>query len=126
MTLTKQMIIEIVHKNTNFPQREARELVEMILEEMKLSLEDGQEIKISGFGKWTIRDKEKRPGRNPFTGQTIEITARRIVTFQPSEKLREALNNPETPSPLKALLMGPQKKTSNKKDQKNATKNSAS
>ena len=60
---------------------------------IKSKLENGEEVKISGFGKWVVREKRSRPGRNPHTGQRIEISARRVVTFHPSEKLREAVNN---------------------------------
>jgi integration host factor subunit alpha len=93
MTLTKDKIVELIRSKTQFSSQEAKNLVETILESIKSKLENGEEVKISGFGKWVVREKRSRPGRNPHTGQRIEISARRVVTFHPSEKLREAVNN---------------------------------
>jgi integration host factor subunit alpha len=93
MTLTKDRIIEIIKAKTNVQSQEARDLVEHILEGIKSRLEEGDEVKISGFGKWNVRKKSSRPGRNPHTGTKIEITARRVVTFHPSEKLRQSVND---------------------------------
>ncbi len=93
MTLTKDRIIEIVRSEGQVSNQEAKELVETIIESIKGRLERGEEVKISGFGKWTVREKKSRPGRNPHTGEKIEITARKVVTFHPSEKLRELVNN---------------------------------
>lgn len=93
MTLTKDRLIEVVKSRTQFSTQEAKKLVEMILEIMKGKLEDGEEVKISGFGKWTVKEKRTRPGRNPHTGQRIEISARRVVTFHPSDKMREIVNS---------------------------------
>ncbi|BBH53604.1 MULTISPECIES: integration host factor subunit alpha [Fluviispira] len=93
MTLTKDKIVELIRSRTQFSSQEAKNLVETILESIKSKLENGEEVKISGFGKWVVREKRSRPGRNPHTGQRIEISARRVVTFHPSEKLREAVNN---------------------------------
>ncbi len=92
MTLTKDALIEMIHDKVGFPVTEAKEILEIILEEIKLKLEEGQEVKISGFGKWTVKEKKARPGRNPHTGDRIEISARRVVTFNPSDKLRNAVN----------------------------------
>ncbi len=91
-TLTKDTVIEMIRDKVGFPVKEAKDILEMVLEEVKLRLEDGQEVKISGFGKWTVKEKRSRPGRNPHTGDRIEITARRVVTFHPSDKLRDAVN----------------------------------
>jgi integration host factor subunit alpha len=93
MTLTKDTLIELIREKVGYPVKEAKEILEMILEEVKLRLEEGKEVKISGFGKWTVKEKKSRPGRNPHTGEKIEISARRVVTFQPSDKLRDAVNN---------------------------------
>ena len=93
MTLTKDRIVELIKTKTQFSSNDAKNLVETILESIKAKLENGEEVKISGFGKWVVREKKSRPGRNPHTGQKIEITARRVVTFHPSEKLRDAINN---------------------------------
>ena len=93
MTLTKDRLVEVIRMKTQFSSQEAKKLVEIMLEMMKAKLEEGEEVKISGFGKWTVKEKQSRPGRNPHTGQRIEISARRVVTFHPSEKLRDAVNS---------------------------------
>ena len=69
-------------------KREARELVDLYFEELKTSLASGEQIKLSGFGNFDLRDKNERPGRNPKTGEEIPITARRVVTFRPGQKLK--------------------------------------
>jgi integration host factor subunit alpha len=92
MTLTKDVLIEMIHDKVGYPVKEAKDILEMILEEIKLKLEEGKSVKISGFGKWSLKDKTSRPGRNPHTGDRIEISARRVVTFHPSDKLRDAVN----------------------------------
>jgi len=91
-TLTKDALIEMIRDKVGFPVKEAKEILEIILEEVKLKLEEGKEVKISGFGKWTVKEKRSRPGRNPHTGDRIEISARRVVTFHPSDKLRDSVN----------------------------------
>lgn len=93
MTLTKDRLVEVVRAKTQFSTQESKKIVELILETMKAKLEEGEEVKISGFGKWTVKEKTSRPGRNPHTGEKIEISARRVVTFHPSEKLRDAVND---------------------------------
>lgn len=92
MTLTKDVLIEMIRDKVGYPVKEAKEILEMILEEVKLKLEEGKDVKISGFGKWAVREKRNRPGRNPHTGKRIEISARRVVTFHPSDKLRDSVN----------------------------------
>lgn len=92
MTLTKDSLSEKLHNKIGLPLKEARAIIEMLLEELKMKLEIGEEVKISNFGKWSVRKKRSRPGRNPHTGEKIEISSRRIVTFHPSDKLRERLN----------------------------------
>ncbi len=94
--LTKADLAEKVFNKLGFSQRRSMELVELVLEEMKQHLEQGQDVKISGFGKFTVRDKRARLGRNPQTNEAIEISARKVVTFKPSEVLKEALAS--TPS----------------------------
>ena len=93
MTLTKDRLVEVIRQKSQFSSQEAKKLVEILLETMKSKLEEGDEVKISGFGKWTVKEKASRPGRNPHTGERIEISARRVVTFHPSEKLRDAVND---------------------------------
>ncbi len=90
-TLTKELLVDLIRDKIGYPVKESRELLELILEEMKLKLENNEEVKISGFGKWKIRQKRARPGRNPHTGDKIEIVARRVVTFHPSDKLRSVV-----------------------------------
>lgn len=91
-TLTKDVLIEMFREKVGYPVKEAKDILEMVLEELKAKLEKGEEVKISGFGKWVVKEKRARPGRNPHTGQKIEITARRVVTFHPSDKLRDSVN----------------------------------
>ncbi len=69
-------------------KREAKEIVEMFFEQVRTALENGQQVKLSGFGNFDLRDKKQRPGRNPKTGEEIPITARRVVTFRPGQKLK--------------------------------------
>ncbi len=69
-------------------KREAKELVEAFFEEIRSSLEQGQQVKLSGFGNFDLRNKNQRPGRNPKTGEEIPISARRVVTFRPGQKLK--------------------------------------
>lgn len=69
-------------------KREARELVDSFYEELRSSLASGEQVKLSGFGNFDLRDKNQRPGRNPKTGEEIPITARRVVTFRPGQKLK--------------------------------------
>lgn len=92
MTLTKERIIEMFKSHTKLSAFESKEAVEAILEIIKSRLEAGEDVKISGFGKWVVRKKTSRTGRNPHTGAKIEIAARSVVTFQPSEKLRLAID----------------------------------
>lgn len=93
MTLTKDVLIEILREKMNYSVKESKNVLELILEEVKNKLEKGEDVKISGFGKWTVKEKRSRPGRNPHTGQRIEISARRVVSFHPSDKLRESVNS---------------------------------
>jgi len=92
-TLTKEKLSEKVQVQLGFSSKEAKDYVELLLEQVKLELEAGKEVKISGFGKWAVRSKKKRPGRNPHTGSKIEISSRHVVTFHPSDKLRTAINS---------------------------------
>ena len=77
-----------VFEELGLNKREAKELVEMFFEEVRCALEDGDQVKLSGFGNFDLRDKNERPGRNPKTGEEIPITARRVVTFRPGQKLK--------------------------------------
>ena len=92
-TLTKDLLAELFHEKLEIPIKDTKDILEMIIEEVKLALEAGHNVKISGFGKWAIKNKRPRRGRNPHTGDQLEISARRVVTFHPSDKLRDAINS---------------------------------
>ncbi len=89
MSLTKADIVERVFKEASFSKREASEVVELVFKVIKDTLSQGEKVKISGFGNFTIRDKATRIGRNPQTGESMEISARRVLTFKPSQVLKE-------------------------------------
>lgn len=86
--LTKADIAEKLYQELGLNKREAKELVEMFFEEIRAGLESGHQVKLSGFGNFDLRDKNQRPGRNPKTGEEIPISARRVVTFRPGQKLK--------------------------------------
>lgn len=88
MTLTKADMVEHLYENIGLNKREAKDLVEMFFEEIKTSLEQGINVKLSGFGNFVLRDKNPRPGRNPKTGEEVQVSARRVVTFRPGQKLK--------------------------------------
>ncbi|MCK5872378.1 MAG: integration host factor subunit alpha [Methylococcales bacterium] len=88
MALTKADFSEKLFDELGLNKREAKEMVELFFEEIKLSLEKSSEVKLSGFGKFELRDKSPRPGRNPKTGEEVSISARRVVTFRSGQKLR--------------------------------------
>ncbi len=79
---------ERLYDELGLNKREAKELVETFFEEVRQALEVGDHVKLSGFGNFDLREKNERPGRNPKTGQEIPITARRVVTFRPGQKLK--------------------------------------
>jgi integration host factor subunit alpha len=86
--LTKAGMAECLFEELGLNKREAKEIVESFFEEIRLSLESNEQVKISGFGNFDLRDKNERPGRNPKTGEEIPISARRVVTFRPGQKLK--------------------------------------
>ncbi|MDH5784953.1 MAG: integration host factor subunit alpha [Chromatiales bacterium] len=88
MALTKAAMAESLFEELGLNKREAKELVEQFFEEIRTALENGYQVKLSGFGNFDLRDKNERPGRNPKTGEEIPITARRVVTFRPGQKLK--------------------------------------
>lgn len=88
MALTKADMSERLFEELGLNKREAKELVELFYEEVRGALEQGKQVKLSGFGNFDLRDKSQRPGRNPKTGEEIPITARRVVTFRPGQKLK--------------------------------------
>ena len=91
-TLTKDVLVEMIRDKVGYPVKEAKDILEIILEDVKLKLEQGEDVKISGFGKWNVKEKRSRPGRNPHTGEKIQISSRKVVTFHPSDKMRDSVN----------------------------------
>jgi len=91
MTLTKSDIVENLNNEIGLNKREAKELVDMLFNDIKNLLSEGHEVKLSGFGNFQLRDKSSRPGRNPRTGEDVEISARRVVTFKSGQKLKESV-----------------------------------
>lgn len=92
MTLTKAHIIDAVSNQIGFPKNHSSELVETLLEIVKRTLESGEDVLVSGFGKFCVREKRERKGRNPATGETMMLAPRNVVTFRTSRKLREKIN----------------------------------
>ena len=93
MTFTKADLINQVHtSNSKFTKSQAREAVETILRIIKSNLEDGEDVLMSGFGKFSVNDKSARKGRNPQTGDSLMLDARKVITFRPSRNLREKVN----------------------------------
>ncbi|MFH1874902.1 MAG: integration host factor subunit alpha [Pseudomonadota bacterium] len=97
--MTKADIIEQIYEKVGFSKKESAEIVELVFNTMKDTLARGEKIKISGFGNFVVREKRPRVGRNPQTGEEIEISARKVMTFKPSQVLKSALNNEETTQP---------------------------
>ena len=93
--MTKAEIIEKIYSKIGFSKKESSELVEMVFDTIKDTLQKGERIKISGFGNFVVRQKRSRIGRNPQTGESIEIVARRVLTFRPSQVLKAMLNGGE-------------------------------
>jgi len=92
MTTTKASIVEDLYAKTDFPKGKCVELVENVFELIKDELKKGNDVRISGFGKWSVRQKNPRRGRNPQTGETIMLDARTVVTFKCSGKLKKIIN----------------------------------
>ena len=86
--LTKADLAEMLFEELGLNKREAKEIVEMFYSEISQALETNDSVKLSGFGNFELRDKSSRPGRNPKTGEEIPISARRVVTFKPGQKLK--------------------------------------
>jgi integration host factor subunit alpha len=92
MALTKSEIVESIYNQLGFPRSQSTEAIEILLEIIKRSLEDGDDVMVSGFGKFCVRDKSQRKGRNPATGQDMMLDKRRVVTFKCSGVLKNRLN----------------------------------
>ena len=92
MSLTKADIIESVHQQLGFPQKKSTEMVEQLIETIKSTLASGDDVLVSGFGKFCVNEKNERRGRNPATGDEMMLRPRRVVTFKCSGKLRKKVN----------------------------------
>ncbi|AMV72201.1 integration host factor subunit alpha [Desulfuromonas carbonis] len=90
--MTKADLIESVYLKTGFSKKESAEIVETVFDLIKDTLEKGEKIKIAGFGNFVVKEKSTRRGRNPQTGEEIEISSRRILTFKPSQVLKSSIN----------------------------------
>jgi integration host factor subunit alpha len=88
MTLTKADLADLLFEQVGLNKRESKDMVEAFFEEIRTALESGDSVKLSGFGNFELRVKSERPGRNPKTGEDIPISARRVVTFHASQKLK--------------------------------------
>ena len=90
--MTKADIVEKIYDKVGFSKKESAELVEMVFDIIKSTLEKGDKIKIAGFGNFVVKEKADRRGRNPQTGEEITISARKILTFKPSQVLKASIN----------------------------------
>jgi len=91
--LTKAEMADHLSEKTGLNRRDAKQLVELFFDEIRLALVAGEQVKLSGFGNFELRDKRQRPGRNPKTGEEIPITARRVVTFRAGQKFRQRVES---------------------------------
>jgi len=92
MTLTKAMIVDGIHEQLGYPKNKSAEMLETLLELIKGNLEKGEDVLISGFGKFCVKEKKERRGRNPATGNDMILDQRRVVTFRCSHLLRDKIN----------------------------------
>ena len=92
--MTKADIVEKIYEKVGFSKKESAELVETVFDLIKSTLEEGDKIKIAGFGNFVVKEKSDRRGRNPQTGEEITIVARKILPFKPSQVLKSAINTP--------------------------------
>ena len=104
-TITKIDITEYLLDKYQLQKAEAKALVEDFFEEIRLSLESGGEVKLSGFGNFELRNKASRPGRNPKTGESIPVSARRVVAFKPGQKLRARVENTKPNNSKKSAVV---------------------
>ncbi|AOW75650.1 integration host factor subunit alpha [Colwellia sp. PAMC 20917] len=93
MALTKAEVAEHLFEKVGLSKRDAKDMVEVFFEEIRETLESGEQVKLSGFGNFDLRVKSERPGRNPKTGEDIPISARKVVTFRPGQKLKSRVEN---------------------------------
>ncbi|NQZ22003.1 MAG: integration host factor subunit alpha [Colwellia sp.] len=93
MALTKAEVAEHLFEKVGLSKRDAKDMVEVFFEEIRETLEGGEQVKLSGFGNFDLRVKSERPGRNPKTGEDIPISARKVVTFRPGQKLKSRVED---------------------------------
>lgn len=93
MALTKAEVAEHLFEKVGLSKRDAKDMVEIFFEEIRETLESGDQVKLSGFGNFDLRQKSQRPGRNPKTGEDIPISARKVVTFRPGQKLKSRVED---------------------------------
>ena len=93
MALTKAEVAEHLFEKVGLSKRDAKDMVEVFFEEIRETLESGDQVKLSGFGNFDLRLKSERPGRNPKTGEDIPISARKVVTFRPGQKLKSRVED---------------------------------
>ncbi len=93
MTVTKVHIIEAIAEQIGFPKNHSSEIVETLLEIIKSALESGEDVLVSGFGKFCVNEKKERLGRNPATGEAMMMAARKVVTFKCSRELRDKIKS---------------------------------
>jgi integration host factor subunit alpha len=98
-TLTKADLAELLFEKVGLNKREAKDVVESFFDEIRLALEKGDIVKLSGFGNFQCREKPQRPGRNPKTGEEMPISARRVVTFHASQKLKSQVEGTQVGTP---------------------------
>ena len=89
MTVTKMELANTLFDELGLNKREAKEFIELFFEEIRTALENGDSVKFSGFGSFSVRDKPQRPGRNPKTGEEVPVSARRVVTYKASQKIKD-------------------------------------
>jgi integration host factor subunit alpha len=92
-TLTKAQIVDLIHEELPFPKNKSTEVIESLIEIIKSTLANGEDVLISGFGKFCVKNKRERRGRNPATGNDLILAKRKVVTFKCSGKLREKIND---------------------------------
>jgi integration host factor subunit alpha len=92
-SMTKADLVESVYLKTGFSKKESAQIVETVFDLMKSTLEKGEKIKLAGFGNFVVKNKATRKGRNPQTGDEIEISSRKILTFKPSQVLKSVINS---------------------------------
>ncbi|NQY63880.1 MAG: integration host factor subunit alpha [Alteromonadaceae bacterium] len=93
MALTKAEVAEHLYEKVGLSKKDAKDMVEVFFEEIRETLESGEQVKLSGFGNFDLRQKNERPGRNPKTGEDIPISARKVVTFRPGQKLKSRVED---------------------------------